>query len=258
MYMRRVIIPVISLLLLCSAVHAQSTDDIIRQSKELLQEFDRDLPLDTVAVKDSVPGLIPMLLPAELFIPDDRLVGLTPWNSAPIVRPVVHVTAAEGMSGLIAAGAFSQDHPDKFFSTLNGSNLIDIPQLFISEQRFLGNTLRLGKKLYFVNGIMYGAQLGVRGNNWGMGTREGILWRPKDFLTVLFWNQYFQSVVVYTPVIFPGPDGDMATILMPATPEVFSLGVQASFTVGEFIIGIGTSIAPVPFQKRHHSEFRYR
>ena len=77
-------------------------------------------------------------------------------------------------------------------------------------------------------------------------------------ITIMFWNQYFQSVLVYTPVLFPTPDGDMAAILMPATPEVFSLGVQASFTVGEFIIGIGTSIAPVPFQKRHHSEFRYR
>lgn len=258
MYMRRVIIPVISLLLLCSAVHAQSTEDIIRQSKDLLREFDRDIPLDTVAAIDSVPGLIPMLLPPELFIPEERLAGITPWNSAPIIRPVFHYIPVDGMSGLIAAGAFSQDHPDKFFSTLNGSNVIDIPQLFISEQRFLGNTLRLGRKLYFVNGIMYGAQLGVRGNNWGMGTREGILWRPTDMITIMFWNQYFQSVLVYTPVLFPTPDGDMAAILMPATPEVFSLGVQASFTVGEFIIGIGTSIAPVPFQKRHHSEFRYR
>ena len=60
------------------------------------------------------------------------------------------------------------------------------------------------------------------------------------------------------PILFPTPDGDTAAILMPATPEVFSFGVQASFTLGEFIIGVGASVAPVPFQKRHHSEFRYK
>jgi hypothetical protein len=44
-----------------------------------------------------------------------------------------------------------------------------VPQLFISEQRMVGNTLKLGRRFYFLSGIMYGAQLGVRGNNWGMG-----------------------------------------------------------------------------------------
>ena len=68
----------------------------------------------------------------------------------------------------------------------------------------------------------------------------------------------FQSVSVYAPVLFHTSDGDTAAILMPATPEVFSFGVQASFVAGEFIIGIGVSVAPEPFQKRHHSEFRYR
>ena len=256
--MNRVLLSIIMMLLLCSAAYSQSIEKILRQSKELLNEFDQDLPLDSLAVKDTVPHLIPLVLSAELFIPADRLAGITPWNSAPVVRPVVHITPVDGLSGLLAAGACSQSLPDKFFSTLNGNNIIDIPQLFLSEQRFLGNTLRLGRKVYFVNGILYGAQLGVRGNNWGMGTREGILWRPNDLLTLIFWNQYFQSVQVYTPVIFPTADGDMAAILMPATPEVFSFGVQASFTVGEFIIGIGTSVAPVPFQKRHHSEFRYK
>ena len=243
---------------LFTALQAQNIEQVLQQSKDLLHEFDQDLPLDSTVVKDTVPHMIPMLLPAELFIPDDRLAGITPWDGAPIVRTVVHITRVDGISGLIAVGAFSQDHPGKFFSTFNGSNIINIPQIFLSEQKFLGNTLRLGKKVYFVNGIMYGAQLGVRGNNWGMGTREGILIRPNDLLTILIWNQYFQSVSVYTPVLFPTPDGDTAAILMPATPEVFSFGVQASFTVGEFIIGIGTSIAPVPFQKRHHSELRYR
>lgn len=256
--MKRTVISVICLLFLYPVIYAQDTERLLQQSEELLHEFDQDLPLDTMLVIDTIPDLIPMLLPAELFIPDDHLAGITPWKSAPITRPVVHVTPIDGLAGLVAAGAFSQAHPDKFFSTLNGNNIIDIPQLFLSQQQFVGNTLRLGKKVYFVNGILYGAQLGVRGNNWGMGTREGILWRPGDMFSLLFWNQYYQSVSVYTPVLFPTPDGDMAAILMPATPEVFSLGVQASFVAGEFIIGIGTSVAPVPFQKRHHSEFRYR
>jgi hypothetical protein len=50
----------------------------------------------------------------------------------------------------------------------------------------------------------------------------------------------------------------MAAIRMPATPEVYSFGVQASFVVGEFIVGVGMSVAPVPFQDRQHSEFRYK
>ena len=201
--MKRVVLTLVAMAFLCSAAYSQNTEKILQQSKELLNEFDQDLPLDSIAVKDTIPHLIPLILPAELFIPTDRLAGITPWNSAPIVRPTVHVTRVDGLSGLLAAGAFDQSHPDKFFSTLNGTNIIDIPQLFISEQRFLGNTLRLGKKVYFVNGILYGAQLGIRGNNWGMGTREGVLWRPNDLLTLMFWNQYFQSVQVYTPVIFP-------------------------------------------------------
>lgn len=256
--MRRHILSVIFVMFLSSGMYAQNLKEVLHQSEGLLNEFDQGLNLDSTAVKDSIPNLIPMLLPAELFIPVDRLAGITPWESAPIVRPTVHVSRIDGMSGLLAAGAFAQDHPDKFFSTYNGNNVIDIPQLFLSEQKYLGNTLRLGKKIYLVNGIMYGAQLGVRGNNWGMGTREGILWHPTDMLAILFWNQYFQSVQVYTPVLFSTPDGRTAAILMPATPEVFSFGVQASFTVGEFIIGVGASVAPVPFQKRHHSEFHYK
>ena len=166
----------------------------------------------------------------------------------------------DGVSGLIGAGAFLQDHPDKFFSTFNGDNIIDLPGLYLTEQKFLGNTMRLGKNsgFYFMSGIMYGSQLGIRGNNWGLGTREGILWHPNGTLSILVWSQDFQSVVVYTPILFRRPDGDTAAILMPATPEVFSFGAQASFTVGGFIVGVGVSVAPVPFQKRHHSVFRYR
>ena len=166
----------------------------------------------------------------------------------------------DGVSGVVGAGAFLQDHPDKFFSTFNGDNTINLPGLYITEQKFLGNTMRLGKRtgLYFMSGIMYGSQLGVKGNNWGMGTREGLLWHPNDNLSVLVWTQDFQSVRVYTPILFRTPDGDTAAILMPATPEVFSFGAQASFIVKGFIVGVGVSVSPVPFQKRHHSVFRYR
>lgn len=257
--MRYMILSII-LLFIPAVMSAQTAEQAVSRSKDLLHEFDQDIKLDSAAVKVNYPRMIPLVLPSEWFIPDSRLAGITPWDGAPIVRPVVHAIPTDGLSGMIAFGEFSQAHPDKFFSTLNGNNVIDVPQLYISEQKFLGNSLRLGKKsgFYFVSGIMYGAQLGVMGNNWGMGTKEGILWRPNDNLAILVWNQYFQSVSVYTPVLFHTSDGDTAAILMPATPEVFSFGVQASFVAGEFIIGIGVSVAPEPFQKRHHSEFRYR
>lgn len=266
--MKRFFISLLLLLGIVSATYAQKlppgVEELLEKSRSLLQEFDQDLPLDTVRphhVVDtsmSLPRMIPVILPAELFIPPDRLEGYTPWDGAPIVRPTIHFIPLNGISGMVGAGKFSIEHPDKFFSTLSGHNLIDIPGLFISEQMMLGNTFRLGGDVYFMNGILYGSQMGVMGNNWGMGTREGFIWRPSATFALMIWNQYFQSVTVYTPVVYPRPDGDMAAILMPATPEVFSFGVQASFVSGEFIIGIGVSVSPVPFQKRHHSEFRYR
>ena len=206
---------------------------------------------DSLAVHDSLPALIPNLLSPELFIPKDRLfgVGSQPWTYAPIQRPVFPVINVYGFDGSIGFGEYSMQHPEKFFSTLEGYNMIDIPQLYVTEQMLIGNTLKLGKKFYFLSGILYGSQMGVRGNNWGMGTREGFIWRPKPLVSVIFWTQYFQSVEVYSPVLFPRPSdpGNSAAILMPATPEVFSFGVQASFVAGEFIIGIGTSVSPVPF-----------
>ena len=266
--MKRFIISLLALLGMAGAAYAQKLPpgikELLEQSERLLQEFDQDLPLDTArqeTVMDTsmaLPRIIPVILPAELFIPSDRLVGYTPWDGAPIVRPTIHFIPVNGISGMVGAGEFSIEHPDKFFSTLSGRNVINIPSLFVSEQMMLGNTFRLGGNVYFMNGILYGAQLGVMGNNWGMGTREGFICRPSSAFSLMVWNQYFQSVSVYTPVVYPRPDGDMAAILMPATPEVFSFGVQASFVSGEFIIGIGTSISPVPFQKRHHSEFRYK
>lgn len=215
---------------------------------------------DTVRMRvaDTLAKPLPFLLPQDLFIPDSRLFGSKPWTYAPIPKPEFPVLTVYGFDGSVGFGEYSIQHPDKFFSTLEGYNMFDIPQLYISQQMMIGNTLKLGKNVYFLSGILYGAQLGVRGNNWGMGTREGILYRPSENVSVAFWTQYFQSVAVYSPVLFPRPDGDMAAIRMPATPEVFSFGVQASFVAGEFIVGVGLSVAPVPFQDRHHSEFRYR
>ena len=246
--MRRYIY-ILILLLSGIAVHAQTRDMTDTTSVPMMQ-----------VGNDSLPRYIPFLLPKELFIPADRLFSYAPWSYAPIERPTVFILPTSGFNGSVGFGLYSIQHPDKFFSTFNGDNTIDIPGLYLTEQKFLGNTLRLGKKtgLYFMSGIMYGSQLGVLGNNWGMGTREGILWHPNGTLTILVWSQDFQSVRVYTPILFRRPDGDTAAILMPATPEVFSFGAQASFTVGEFIVGVGFSVAPVPFQKRRHSVFRYR
>ena len=119
----------------------------------------------------------------------------------------------------------------------------------------VGNTFRLAKNFYMLSGILYGAQLGIKGNNWGLGKREGFIWHPSALVTITLWNQYFQSISVYSPVPYPDPDGDGAAIRMPATPEIFSFGVQATFIVGEFIIGIGTSISPKPFDK-NQSHYR--
>lgn len=266
--MKRFVISLLFALVVCHATYAQTlppgVEQLLERSRRQLREFDQDLPLDTARAKPIIdtsmvlPRMIPVILPAELFIPSDRLEGYTEWDGAPIVRPTIHVIPVNGISGMVGVGEFSIEHPDKFFSTLSGRNVINIPSLFVSEQMMLGNTFRLGGNVYFMNGILYGAQMGVMGNNWGMGTREGFIWRPSSTLALMIWNQYFQSVSVYTPVVYPRPDGDMAAILMPATPEVFSFGVQASFVSGEFIIGVGVSISPKPFQKRHHSEFRYR
>ena len=207
---------------------------------------------------DSFPRPIPDLLSPELFIPKSRLLGFQPWTFAPLPRPVVYIMPTFGFDGSIGFGEYAMEHPEKFFSTLEGYNAINIPQLYLTQQMMIGNTLKLGRKIYFMSGILYGAQLGIMGNNWGMGTREGFIIHPSSLVTITIWNQYFQSVSVYSPVMYPDANGDGAAIRMPATPEVFSFGVQATFVVGEFIIDVGASVAPVPYQKRHHSELRYK
>jgi hypothetical protein len=207
---------------------------------------------------DSVPNRIPDFLQSSIFIPRARLVDIHPWTSAPLPVPVVKVIPVNGFNGSIGFGTYSISHPDKFFSTLDGYNTINIPHMYITQQMMIGNTFKLAKNLYMLSGILYGAQLGVMGNNWGMGNREGFIWHPSAIISITLWNQYFQSVSVYSPVLYPNANGDGAAVRMPATPEVFSFGVQASFVVGEFIIDVGASVAPVPYQKRHHSELHYK
>ena len=193
--------------------------------------------------RDSFPHILPIVLPADIFIPSDRLLGVTPWNSAPIIRPTVIYHPKHGFTGSIGFGQYMLQHPDKFFSTLEGYNGFNIPQLYISEQMMLGNTFRLARNFYMMSGILYGAQLGVRYNLWGIGERSGFIYNPRPDISIVIWDQYYHALTVYMPVFFPGA-ANPAAIRLPATPEVFSVGVQANFTVGEFIIGIGTSVTP--------------
>ena len=106
-------------------------------------------------------------------------------------------------------------------------DVTDIPQLMAGRQIMLGNTLRLGKKIYFLSGILYGGEWGIWENNWGLGARNGFLFRVSDDTHIL----------IYGPQAGPGG----VAIMTPAIPEIFSIGAQASFQAGEFIIGIGAS-----------------
>lgn len=223
-----------ALILAGISAQAQIKDRTLEQSQE---------EKTVMEVEDSLPRPIPFLLPQTLFIPKDRLFGYGPWIYAPITRPVVYILPTYGFSGSVGFGLYSIQHPDRFFSTLEGFNGFNIPQLYISQQMMLGNTLRLARNFYMMSGILYGAQLGIRGNNWGMGERSGFVYNPKENVSIVIWDQYFNALTVYFPVLFPGATSG-AAIRLPATPEIFSFGLQANFTVGQFIIGVGTSIAP--------------
>ena len=81
--MKRLIITVLLLMGIFTVSHAQKLppgiDRLLEQSRRLLEEFDQDLPLDTAGtrpVEDTsmvMPRIIPVILPAQLFIPPDRL-----------------------------------------------------------------------------------------------------------------------------------------------------------------------------------------
>jgi 2-isopropylmalate synthase len=116
------------------------------------------------------PERIPNMLSPDIFIPRSRLAGMHPWTSAPLPRPVFEIISVHGFDGSVGFGEYSISHPDKFFSTLEGYNSISIPRLYITRQMMIGNTFRLARNFYMLSGILYGAQMGVMGNNCGIGS----------------------------------------------------------------------------------------
>lgn len=188
------------------------------------------------------PRPIPNVLPKDLFIPAEYLQGLTRWMAAPMTRPVVHVMPVYGFSGY-GFGKFTVDHWDRFFSNLLSYNEMNVPALVDSQQMLLGNTLSLGKKrrLFFANGILYGRQYGVWGNMIGMGSREGLIYRPNGWLILNVWTQEYQSVYAYSPVVYAKPGESAASKRLPASPVMVSYGAQAYFLAGQFWIGLGAT-----------------
>ena len=186
------------------------------------------------------PHRIPNMLPPDMFVPSDRLAGLTTWMGGPMARPVVHVMPVYGFSGY-AYGRFTVDHWDKFFSNLLSYNQINVPQLIDSQVMMVGNTLSLGKKrrLFFTSGILYGRHYGTWGNMIGMGSREGLIYRPNGYLILTIWTQEYQSVYAYSPVLYATPGESTASIKLPASPVMVSYGAQAYFLAGQFWIGLG-------------------
>lgn len=190
-----------------------------------------------------VPKVIKDRLAPSLFIPSDRLQGLTPWMSAPITRPEVHWIPVYGFSGY-GFGRFTVDHFDKLFANLLVFNGLDVPYLIRLEQMMLGNTISLGKKrkLFLANGILYGTQYGVWGNMIGMGSREGLIIRPSGYVIITLWTQEYQSVYSFSPVLYPSGGQNGPYEKLPASPVVVSYGAQAYFLAGQFWIGIGVSL----------------
>ena len=232
------------LIMLLLIMHPADTIDISTRKDSLV------MTAPDSSLTAPFPRVIPDYLDPQWFIPKDRLLGYEPWTYAPLQRPVFPVLTIFGFDDIVGFGQYAIQHPEKFFSTFLGYNSIDVPQLYVSEQMMIGNTLKLGRKVYFLSGIIYGSHLGVHANSLGAGTRDGFIISPSSLVSIVFWTQYYQSLDIYFPVLFPRPDGNGAAITMPASPEVFSFGMQASFTVGEFIIGVGTSVTPRPLRYR--------
>ena len=198
------------------------------------------------------PHTIPNLLPENLFIPRKAYQGATVWMSAPITRPVVHVMPVYGFNGY-GFGKFYVDHWEKFFANLLVFNRINVPSLVESQQMMIGNTIALGKKrrLYLANGILYGRYYGTWGNMLGMGSREGLIFRPNGYVILAVWTQEYQSVYAYSPVLYARPGESTSAIKLPASPVVVSYGAQAYFLAGQFWIGIGAEFWNVADPKKH-------
>lgn len=227
-----------AMLLLCTEASAQFK----RQDRDTVRTD--TLSMGFIAdTSGRYPRPIPNVLPKDLFIPAEYLQGLTRWMAAPMTRPVVHVMPVYGFSGY-GFGKFTVDHWDRFFSNLLSYNGMNVPALMDSQQMLLGNTLSLGKKrrLFFANGILYGRQYGVWGNVIGMGSREGLIYRPNGWLILTVWTQEYQSVYAYSPVVYANPGESTASIRLPASPVMVSYGAQAYFLAGQFWIGLGAAL----------------
>ena len=81
-----VILPILSALLFSIAADAQNLDTLSERN---------GIRKDPVAMSEMVdsigyfPHRIANVLPSDLFIPADRMWGLTPWLGGPVTRPVV-------------------------------------------------------------------------------------------------------------------------------------------------------------------------
>ena len=198
------------------------------------------------------PHTIPNLLPQDLFIPRQAFQGPTVWLSAPITRPVVHVMPVYGFNGY-GFGRLYVDHWEKFFANLLVFNRINVPSLVDSQQMMVGNTIALGRKrrLYFANGILYGRYYGTWGNMIGMGSREGLIFRPNGYIVLTVWTQEYQSVSAFSPVLYAMPGESTAPIKLPASPVIISYGAQAYFLAGQLWIGIGLEFWNAADPKKH-------
>lgn len=198
------------------------------------------------------PHTIPNFLPEGLFIPRTAYKGATPWVSAPITRPVVHVIPTYGFNGY-GFGKFYVDHWEKFFANLLVFNRINVSSLVDSQQMMIGNTFALGKKrrFYLANGILYGRYYGTWGNMIGMGSREGLIFRPNGYIVLAVWTQEYQSVYAYSPVLYAQPGESTAATKLPASPVMVSYGAQAYFLTGQFWIGIGVEFWNAADPKKH-------
>jgi hypothetical protein len=228
---KNIILSLLLVMAACTVSHAQHADVGKDTSAVPLQGSD-----------DVFPHPLKILLPSSLFIPSDRLAGLTKWMGGPITRPVIHVMPVYGFNGY-GFGSLYVDHWDKFFANLLVYNNINVPLVVDQEVMMVGNTISLGKKrrLFFANGILYGRHYGVWGNMLGIGSREGLIYRPNGYLILNIWTQEYQSVYAYSPVVYAVPGEGTASIKLPASPVIVSYGAQAYFLAGQFWIGLGAS-----------------
>ena len=113
----------------CTVSHAQHADVGKDTSAVSLQGSD-----------DVFPHPLKILLPSSLFIPSDRLAGLTKWMGGPITRPVIHVMPVYGFNGY-GFGSLYVDHWDKFFANLLVYNNINVPLVVDQDVMMVGNTI---------------------------------------------------------------------------------------------------------------------